>query len=73
MTSQTERVAGNDEVGTVRIAVNLVAIETAQSSMVHNALHKIVALHPILMRRSVLPEVEVLGSKARNLQIPDLG
>ena len=73
MTTQTKCIAGDDEIGPIGIAVNLVAIEASHAAVVHGALDKIIALHAIFVRRCILPEIEVLRAQARYFQIPDIG
>jgi hypothetical protein len=51
--------------------VDLVAIEAAEPAVVHNALREVIALHAVLVRASVRPEIEVLGAEFGFFQVPD--
>ncbi len=50
VTTETKRIAGDDEIGSIGIAVNLVAIEASHAAVVHGALDKIIPLHAIFVR-----------------------
>src|SRR5579863_5059713 len=72
MTTEAERVTGNHQIRAIRIAVDIVTVEAAQPAMVHHTLHKVVALHPILVSRSIWPEVKILNSEQRNFKVPNI-
>ena len=46
---EAEVIADGAEIRRAPIAVDIVAIEAADSAMIHNALHKVVALHPVFV------------------------
>jgi hypothetical protein len=63
VTAKAKLISGCNQVGRVSVAVNVMAIETAEAAMVHVAVHEIVALHPVLVRSAVRPVIKVLNTK----------
>lgn len=63
VTAEAKLISGCDQVGRVATAVNIMAIKTAETAMIHVAVHEIVALHPVLVRSAVRPVIEVLNTK----------
>ena len=53
MTVQAELIYGLSELGIVFRAVNVVTGGTTNTPLVHHALHEIVTLHAVLVRRSI--------------------
>ena len=49
VTIKTELISGLAELCVIRRAVNVVAVETRDAATIHHTLHKIVALHPVLV------------------------
>ena len=80
MALQAQHVRRLQQIGVVRGAVHIVAAEAGDAARVHQALHEIVALHAVLVRRAVgemregglaelvlfeLPEILQLAAPAR--------
>ena len=53
MTVETQRIAGFAHHGNIVAAMRIVAAKTRDAASIHQALHEIVALHPVLVRGSV--------------------
>ena len=70
---EAEAIAFDREIRSVLVTVHLVAIKAAKPAMVHDAFREVVALHSVLVRRCILPEVEILRAELRVLQVPDVG
>ena len=73
VTKQAKRIARHGQIRWVRIAVNLVAIKTSQTAMVHVALDKVVALHPVLVRSHVGILIKARRSQFCRLERPIIG
>jgi len=67
---KTKSVPLRDQVGLVLITVNLVTIEATQVAVVHVALHEIIALHSVLVRRQVGILIEIRRSRLQFLEPP---
>ena len=69
---QAKRVALRNHARGVLVAMHVVAIEAAQLPVVHGALHKVVALHPVLVRRHVSILIEVGYAGLPSFQLPEI-
>ena len=71
MTIKAEFISGLAQLRVIRRAVNVVAIETRNAATVHHALHKVIALHPVLVCCAVREIKEILRlSKRVVFQLP---
>jgi len=73
VTLQAENICRLQQVGIVPGAVNVVATETTHAVRVHGALHKIVALHAVLVGGAIGKEVEVLRTELCFFEMPYVG
>jgi len=67
--AQTKCIPAHRQIGN-SAAVYLMAIEAADFAMVHVALHEIVALHPVLVRREICILKEIRSAGLRLLELP---
>src|SRR5271168_4416639 len=72
MTLEAQNICRLQQVGVVIRSVNIMATETAHAVRVHRALHEIVALHPILVRRTVGKMSESLFAQLVLFQLPEI-
>ena len=54
-------------------AVDLVAIEAAHLAVIHETLHKIIALHAVFMPREIGKLKEIVGSGFQFFEVPIIG
>ena len=73
MAGEAERIADGAEVRRVLIAVDLVAVEAANSAMVHHALHEVVALHAIFVGGEVGVLEEIGDARLQRFETPVVG
>ena len=69
---QAHDIAGLDQVGIVGRAMDIVATETSNAMRVHDARHKIVPLHAILVRRAIGEVGERGLTRFMLLEFPEL-
>ena len=72
MAAETQLVANDNKIRWVFIAVHLMAIKATHLAVIHHTLDKIIALHTVLVRRAILPVIEILGPQARFFKLPDV-
>src|SRR3984893_1193816 len=72
MTRQTELLDGLDQVGVVARAMDIVAAEAGDTSRIHDTLHKVVALHPILMPCAIRKMGESRVAELMFLELPEV-
>lgn len=70
MTRATKRIPRHPEIRRVGVAVNLMTIEAAKPAVVHCALDKVIALHPVLMRCQVCILIKVGSSRLGLFELP---
>ena len=73
MTSQAEFVRGLAQLRVVVGPMRVVAGGAGHPVTVHHALHEIVALHPVLVRRAICKVKEVSLSKRDVFELPVVG
>jgi len=69
---QANLVGRFSELGVVRGAVNVVTGVTSNSATVHDALRKVISLHPVLVRRAVGEIIEGRLTQGAVLQLPEV-
>ena len=72
MAFQTDRIAGLAQVGGVLRPVHIVAGEAAHALQVHLTLNEVVALHAVLVGRTVRPVGERLLAETMLFQVPEI-
>ena len=71
MTIEAECISGFAQLRVIRRAVNVMAIETRDATAIHHALHKVVALHPVLVGRAIREIKKILRfTKGVIFQLP---
>ena len=70
MARQTKRIPRRNQVRRVLSTVHLVAIEAPHLPVIHIALHKIIPLHPVLVRRQIGILKKVRSPRLQLLQPP---
>ena len=59
VTVETELIRRLDQLRVIASAMHVVAIETGDSVVIHDALHEIISLHPVLICRAIREVVEI--------------
>ena len=72
VTVQTDLIRRLDKLGVVRSAMYIVAGRTSNAMPIHDALRKVVALHPVFMRRAVREIIEIGLSKSAVFEPPEV-
>ena len=72
VTVQTNHIGRFSQFCVIVRSVNIVATGAGNSVLVHDTLHKVVALHPVLVRRAVREIVEGQLSQRVILQLPEV-
>jgi len=70
MTLQAHHTGRLEQVGVVRCSMNIVATEAGHAARIHQTVHKIVALHPILVRGTIGEVRERRLAQLMILQLP---
>lgn len=65
MTIKTDLVSWLAQLRVISSAVNVVAVETGDAATIHNALHKVIALHSVLVGGTIRVVKEVRGFSER--------
>lgn len=71
--SETECIPFLNEIRFVLIAVHLMTVEAAHLAVIHGALHKIVALHPVFVRSQIGELIEVRNAGLQFFKLPEAG
>ena len=72
VTAQAQRISRQLQACYIRIAMGVMAVKTPQLPVIHIALHKVIALHSVLVRRQVSVLVEVRHTRLQVFQLPYL-
>ena len=72
MTVEAELVYGLSELSVVFCAVHVMAGSAGNTVLIHDALHKVVALHPVLMRGSVWEVRECCLTQGDVIEFPEV-
>ena len=72
MTIEAKLLGRFTQLGIIARSMRIVASETRNTTAIHQALYKIVALHPVLVRRAVGVIEEILPAELRFIEPPEI-
>jgi hypothetical protein len=67
---EAKQISRHLQIRLIGVAVDLMAVKTTKSTMVHCALHKIVSLHPVLVRSQFSVLIEISRSRLGLFKLP---